>query len=64
MPRSETIVMVVTVIGTVATDNLAIGVAAGVLTAMAAFARKVAHLLDVRRVLDPDGTAVFYSVHG
>ena len=44
MPRSETIVMVVTVVGTVATDNLAIGVGAGVLTAMAAFARKVAHL--------------------
>jgi SulP family sulfate permease len=64
MPRSETVVMVVTVIGTVATDNLAIGVGAGVLTAMAAFARKVAHLVDVERVLDPDGTAVFYSVSG
>jgi SulP family sulfate permease len=64
MPRSETVVMVVTVVGTVATDNLAIGVGAGVLTAMAAFARKVAHLVDVERVLDPDGTAVFYSVKG
>ena len=56
--------MVVTVAGTVATSNLAIGVGAGVLTAMAAFARKVAHLVDVDRVLDPDGTAVFYSVTG
>ena len=64
MPRSETVVMIVTVIGTVATGNLAIGVGAGVLTAMAAFARKVAHLVDVQRVLDPDGTAVFYSVRG
>ena len=64
MPTSETVVMVVTVVGTVATHNLAIGVGAGVLTAMAAFARKVAHLVDVERVLDPDGTAVFYSVKG
>ena len=64
MPRSETVVMLVTVVGTVATHNLAIGVGAGVLTAMAAFARKVAHLVEVERVLDPDGTAVFYSVKG
>jgi SulP family sulfate permease len=64
MPTSETVVMVVTVVGTVATDNLAIGVGAGVLTAMAAFARKVAHLVDVERVVDPDGAAVFYSVRG
>jgi SulP family sulfate permease len=64
MPRSETVVMVVTVVGTVATDNLAIGVGAGVLTAMAAFARKAAHLVDVERVLDPDGSAVFYSIKG
>jgi SulP family sulfate permease len=64
MPRSETVVMVVTVVGTVATDNLAIGVGAGVLTAMVAFARKVAHLVDVERVLDPDGTSVVYCVKG
>jgi sulfate permease, SulP family len=64
MPRSETVAMLVTVAGTVATDNLAIGVGAGVLTAMAAFARKVAHLVDVERVVDPDGSAVFYSVKG
>ncbi len=64
MPTSETIVMGVTVAATVVTHNLAIGVGAGVLTAMAAFARKVAHLVDVKRVVDPDGTAVFYSVRG
>lgn len=64
MPRSETLVMTVTVAATVATHNLAIGVGAGVLTAMAAFARKVAHLVEVDRVLDPDGTTALYSVHG
>jgi SulP family sulfate permease len=64
MPVSETLVMAVTVAGTVATRNLAIGVGAGVLTAMVAFARKVAHLVEVERVLDPDGTTAFYSVTG
>ena len=64
MPNSETLIMVVTVIGTVATDNLAIGVGAGVLTAMASFARKAAHLLDVERVVDPDGSVVIYAVSG
>ena len=64
MPISETLIMAVTVAGTVATHNLAIGVGAGVLTAMAVFARRVAHLVDVDRVLDPDGTTCIYSVTG
>jgi len=64
MPRGETVIMLVTVAGTVATHNLAIGVAAGVLTAMAVFARRVAHLVEVDRVVDPDGTSCLYSVHG
>lgn len=55
MPRSETAVMVVTVIGTVATGNLAIGVSLGVLTAMVGFARRVAHLTTVE--CDDDGPA-------
>ncbi|MGG5754194.1 SulP family inorganic anion transporter [Zafaria sp. Z1313] len=51
MPKSETIVMAVTVIGTVATHNLAIGVGLGVLTAMVLFARRVAHFATVTRTL-------------
>jgi sulfate permease, SulP family len=47
MPRSETLVMVVTVVGTLATHNLAVGVIVGVLTAMVAFARRVAHLTRI-----------------
>jgi SulP family sulfate permease len=47
MPRSETLVMLVTVVGTLATENLAVGVIAGVLTAMVAFARRVAHMAEV-----------------
>ena len=47
MPLSETVVMLVTVIGTLATNNLAVGVILGVLTATVAFARRVAHLVSV-----------------
>lgn len=50
LPRSETVVMVVTVAGTVCTGNLAVGVSLGVLTAMIAFARRVAHLTTVECV--------------
>jgi SulP family sulfate permease len=54
MPRSETLVMLATVVVTVATSNLAYGVIVGSLTAMVLFARRVAHLVDVRKV---DGAA-------
>lgn len=45
MPKSETAVMLATVIVTVWTHNLAIGVGVGVLVAMVAFARRVAHFV-------------------
>jgi SulP family sulfate permease len=64
MPRSETTVMLVTVAVVVATENLAIGVVAGVLVAMMLFARRVAHLAEVRRVLSPDGGTATYTVTG
>jgi SulP family sulfate permease len=64
MPRSETIIMLVTVAGTVTTSNLAVGVALGVLTAMIAFARRAAHMVDVERIEDPDGTTAIYVVTG
>ncbi|MHA7278098.1 SulP family inorganic anion transporter [Arthrobacter sp. Hz1] len=51
MPKSETIVMVSTVIVVVATHNLAIGVGVGVLVAMVLFARRVAHFVTVERTL-------------
>lgn len=64
MPVGETAVMVLTVVPTVLTGNLALGVGIGVLTSMAIFARRVAHLLDVERIVSPDGTSVIYSVTG
>jgi SulP family sulfate permease len=67
MPRSETAVMVATVVVTVLTHNLAIGVVVGVLVAMTLFARRVAHLTDTTRTIveDPDGRIrAVYAVTG
>jgi SulP family sulfate permease len=64
MPRSETAVMVSTVAVTLFTHNLAIGVGVGVLVACVLFARRVAHLVTVTSVTDPDGGTRVYSVHG
>jgi SulP family sulfate permease len=61
MPVPETLVMVVTVGVVVATNNLAIGVAVGVLLAMVLFARRIAHVIRVERTVgavpDADGSA-------
>ncbi|TFV64460.1 SulP family inorganic anion transporter [Geodermatophilus sp. DF01-2] len=64
MPRSETAVMLSTVALTLFTHNLAIGVGVGVLVACVLFARRVAHLVEVTSVLDPEGGTRVYSVHG
>ena len=66
MPKSETTVMVATVIVVVATRNLAIGVVVGVIVAALLFARRVAHLADVDRTLveDAGGTYARYTVTG
>ncbi|MGW7518472.1 SulP family inorganic anion transporter [Streptomyces sp. NPDC054796] len=64
MPAGEIAVMVVTVACVVATDNLAIGVVVGSVTAMVIFAKRVAHLAHVTSVTDPEGGSVVYSVTG
>ena len=66
MPKSETLVMIATVIVVVATHNLAIGVGVGVLVAMVLFARRVAHFVTVERIVrtvDGHETAT-YAVDG
>ncbi len=66
MPKSETMVMLATVALTVATENLAIGVGVGVLTAMVLFARRVAHFAQVDRLLveSDEGLTAVYTVTG
>jgi SulP family sulfate permease len=66
MPKSETTVMVATVVVVVVTHNLAIGVIVGVLVAMVAFARRVAHFVSVERTLPTDESTptAYYTVIG
>ncbi|NYF98587.1 SulP family inorganic anion transporter [Janibacter cremeus] len=54
MPTGETVVMGLTVLVTVATNNLAYGVIVGVIAAMVAFARRVAHFAYVERITETD----------
>lgn len=63
-PPTETAVMVTTVAIVVATQNLAYGVVAGVLLSAMFFARRVAHLVEVSSVLDPDGGIRVYAITG
>lgn len=66
MPKSETTVMLITVVVTVWSHNLAIGVIAGVLAAMVLFARRVAHFATVTRTVEetPEGAVARYVVDG
>ena len=66
MPKSETAVMLITVIATVWTHNLAIGVGLGVIAAMVMFARRVAHFVTVSRVVKGQGdeAVAHYAVDG
>jgi len=63
MPASATVIMAATVLVTVLTHNLAIGVIVGVLVATLFFARRVAHFTSVTRLADGDDTCV-YAVRG
>jgi SulP family sulfate permease len=63
-PKTETAVMAVTVGTVVLTHNLAYGVLAGVVLAAVFFARRVAHLVEVTSVLDPDGDIRVYALTG
>lgn len=62
MPKSETFVMLITVVLTVATNNLAIGVGVGILAAMVLFANRVAHFVTVTRQADEQQAV--YTVRG
>lgn len=66
LPKSETAVMIITVIVVVWTHNLAIGVIVGVVTAMILFARRVAHFTEVKRsiVETSAGSEAHYTVTG
>jgi sulfate permease, SulP family len=64
MPKSETFVMVCTVIVVVITHNLAYGVIAGVFIEAVLFVRRVAHVVEVEGQLNPDSGIMEYRVYG
>lgn len=63
-PLTSSTVMVATVIGVVATHNLAIGVLIGVLLSGIFFAGKIAQIFDVTSTLSADGRERVYRVQG
>src|SRR6056297_1083321 len=63
-PRTSSMVMIGTVVVTVATHDLAKGVLTGVLLSALGFARKVGQVLVVGKRLSDDGTARTYTVTG
>jgi SulP family sulfate permease len=63
-PKSSSVVMVVTVIVTVATHDLAKGVGAGVLLSALFFARKVGQVLHIGSTAAADGLSRAYVVTG
>ncbi|MEM8810197.1 MAG: SulP family inorganic anion transporter [Cyanobacteria bacterium P01_G01_bin.38] len=64
MPKSETTVMVVTVITTIITHNLAIGVIVGIALSALFFSRKIAKLIKIESRLSSDGHERIYYVGG
>lgn len=63
-PKLSSIVMVLTVLVTVATSNLALGVAVGVVLSGIFFAFKVAHLLNIEVARDDEHATITYRVTG
>lgn len=64
IPRSETAVMMTTVLMTVLTHNLAIGVVTGIVMSTVFFSRKIAKLVFVDKVFSADGNHRTYKVAG
>lgn len=63
-PRSESIVMIATVVAVIYTHNLAIGVFVGIILSALFFVRKVAKLVTVSSSLDEATQTRVYTVYG
>lgn len=64
IPRSETAVMLTTMLVTIFTRNFALGVATGIVMSTVFFSRKIARLVFVDKVLHDDSSHRIYSVSG
>lgn len=64
LPRTDTVVMLTTMLVTIVTGNFALGVMTGIILSTFFFSRKIAQLVFVDKVLSPDGTHRLYKVVG
>ncbi len=64
IPRTETVVMLTTMLVTIFTRNFALGVATGIVMSTVFFSRKIAQLVFVDKMLKDDGSHRVYSVSG
>jgi sulfate permease, SulP family len=64
IPRSETAVMLTTMLVTIFTRNFALGVATGIVMSTVFFSRKIARLVFVDKVLRDNGNHRIYTVSG
>lgn len=64
LPLSETLIMLATVVITVSTSNLALGVVSGVVLAILWFARRISHVITTERDVSADGKTATYHVRG
>jgi SulP family sulfate permease len=64
IPRSETVVMLTTMLVTIFTRNFALGVATGIILSTVFFSRKIARLVFVDKVLKANGSHRIYRVSG
>ncbi len=64
IPRTETAVMMTTVVITVATRNFALGVVTGIVMSTVFFSRDIAKLVFVDKVLSLDGNHRTYNIAG
>jgi SulP family sulfate permease len=64
IPRTETAVMLTTMIITILTRNFALGVVTGIIMSTVFFSRKIAKLVFVDKVLSEDGNHRTYNVSG
>ncbi len=64
LPRTETAVMVTTMVVTIVTRNFALGVVTGIVMSTVFFSRKIAQLVFVDKVLSQDGSHRIYKISG
>ncbi len=64
LPKSETTVMLATVVTTVITHNLALGVMVGIALSAIAFSRKIGKLIMIQSELTADNHTRIYYVYG